>query len=1124
MIALSRLSEWLSEWLSCLRYVHSLPYVILNKRTAVTRSVERRLVRSGVKTNPTSLAEEFLADKYEALASLQAQVYGMHVWAQARQAGTQLTLEQMTMDEVELVTAESVGLCAPGEALIRHFFLSVHQARAPYQLSWRQQNVPMTIGSVDATYKRGKALDLLKIRQTVFSNDVCAPVISVWVSSASLDDTAFAEACDDYERVQRVTKMLKLSALYLDCPHRDAGGAGRRFPRLLAGMSTREYSVDLSKAALVITPTDARRAAARFRDAKLLGFDCEWNLRGKVATVQISDGLEDHALFHLPSLGGIIPPELISLIKTKKLCGVKIDADLKKLSGDYPAAALNHHLDDNSSTILAVNIIELSSLGVDVLRVPPRSCASLKSIFELCYPDLELNKELCGPVWKVDWEKWPLQQQESVYALNDAGASALAGLRLLHPPPSVDPAARAAPQPLPPRPHQPPPSPPPMPSSDQMAAGAAVFNGLAADLQADLGDGAAAAGGVAAIRADGDEEEDEDEEEEDGAAAAAADEVNDAPDFGTQKTVLQAARTLIDVWFDSSDLEPLKLPTCLSVDDRGVLHAYCENLGIAHETHGEGGGESDRYLVVSRRPGGSATAANGGGSSSSSTTFGGDIVARLKFRDDLWKELLIKYDVRHFMGNWFLMAQSKSSALFKYFCIASSDAIFVVREGQRERVKAHLRKLFKQGEGAVEQKRVDSLILRVKRRYWRRHCEYTIPEPRVLVRALLSVYLFFKDLDDPETGRPFFSAGHQQRCITELQYVAYGWLSDHPKIPLYRAGRTLKTGFVLSRCLRSSSALEGYHAPFNDAMAACGHRAGLDWMEASSNEFDFRWCVRALRSAGIIPSWVRMFNLALIDEVWDLAEALFEGGGALALPGWRRTRLMALLVRQGFYYGKKALKMDSPKPLRTRRTAEDVDALMAQGVDASAETLVQVALDRGLYLSPSDAAGFIDSVVVEERARALLAERGYHDLQQALRLRAPPKPLAPPLTLGVTVGTAALPGPMAPMAEAVRDPAQLPADGGSDNDDDMPAAGARAPAAPRAPAAAPTAAPNPLACANCGRVAGNAGALARHVEQCGKPGPTRAEKQAQAAKERRAKKRAAAGDAAVEPDGDAQDE
>ena len=66
----------------------------------------------------------------------------------------------------------------------------------------------------------------------------------------------------------------------------------------------------------------------------------------------------------------------------------------------------------------------------------------------------------------------------------------------------------------------------------------------------------------------------------------------------------------------------------------------------------------------------------------------------------------------------------------------------------------------------------------------------------------------------------------------------------------------------------------------------------------------------------------------------------------------------------------------------------------------------------------------------------------------------------------------------------------------------------------------------PIACAKCGRVAGNAGALSNHVEQCGKTGPTRAERQAQAAKKRRAaKKRAAGGDAAVEPDGDApQDE
>ena len=87
----------------------------------------------------------------------------MHVWAQARSAGQQLTLEQMMMDDVELITAESVGICAPGEALIRHFFLAVHEATSAYKLSWRQQNVPMSVGTVDATFKRGKALDMLKI-------------------------------------------------------------------------------------------------------------------------------------------------------------------------------------------------------------------------------------------------------------------------------------------------------------------------------------------------------------------------------------------------------------------------------------------------------------------------------------------------------------------------------------------------------------------------------------------------------------------------------------------------------------------------------------------------------------------------------------------------------------------------------------------------------------------------------------------------------------------------------------------------------------------------------------------------------------------------------------------------
>ena len=430
-------------------------------------------------------------------------------------------------------------------------------------------------------------------------------------------------------------------------------------------------------------------------------------------------------------------------------------------------------------------------------------------------------------------------------------------------------------------------------------------------------------------------------------------------------------------------------------------------------------------------------------------------------------KLLIKYDPRHFMGNWFLMAQNKSSALFKYFCIATSDAIFRVQQGERERLKVHLRKLHKQGDSEAERVRVDALIKRTRRKYWRANCMYTIPEPLEVVRSLLRVYLFFKDLEDPETGAPFFSAGHQKRCLMELSYVAYGWLSDHPTIPLYRPGRVIKsTGYQIHWCLRTSSALEGYHAPFNDAMAACGHRAGIRWMEASTNEFDWRWTVRALRSHGLVPQWLRHFNLALVDEVHDLAEKLWgEGGGQKALPGWRRTKLMKQpLLRHGFGYGLEAQRptaaasppaassslssrseaawlgeqLGSLRPIRTQRTAQDVDVLMAEGSEASGERLIEVARDNGLYLSPSSAATFIEEVAKDERARTLLQVQGYEQLKQLLHRREPPRPTASQLVVGTTTGGNELPGPMVAMPPAERAPAELsPMDGdGGDGDGD----------------------------------------------------------------------------------------
>jgi hypothetical protein len=81
----------------------------------------------------------------------------------------------------------------------------------------------------------------------------------------------------------------------------------------------------------------------------------------------------------------------------------------------------------------------------------------------------------------------------------------------------------------------------------------------------------------------------------------------------------------------------------------------------------------------------------------------------------------------------------------------------------------------------------------------------------VLYERLMSVYRFFSVLDDPVHKRPFFTSGHERRMRVEMAYIKQGYLSDPPGVAMYMELRTLTTGLVVYRCLRTTSALEGYH-------------------------------------------------------------------------------------------------------------------------------------------------------------------------------------------------------------------------------------------------------------------------------------------------------------------------
>ncbi|CAN0574669.1 unnamed protein product, partial [Laminaria digitata] len=179
--------------------------------------------------------------------------------------------------------------------------------------------------------------------------------------------------------------------------------------------------------------------------------------------------------------------------------------------------------------------------------------------------------------------------------------------------------------------------------------------------------------------------------------------------------------------------------------------------------------------------------------------------ANLPQCDPLWSNRRVKYDIRHFMANFFLMCVTKDSALFKYFCVAVSDAIFKIIPSSRRAVVEHLRFL------GLD----DGEIKRVRRKYWRLKGQYFVPEPDVLVRDLTEVYDFFRDLIDPSSGRLFFNSDHAKRFRNEMIYVRKGLLSEIPGMKMYIKTGEYKSGLARCICIRSSSMLEGYHTYLN---------------------------------------------------------------------------------------------------------------------------------------------------------------------------------------------------------------------------------------------------------------------------------------------------------------------
>ena len=131
------------------------------------------------------------------------------------------------------------------------------------------------------------------------------------------------------------------------------------------------------------------------------------------------------AIFNLQALQ-VLPDSLVALLQRAKLGGVSIQSsDIDKLVRDRTTQPVY-------SLHIPQNVVDLTDLAIDVLRLQRAQVRSLEKVLAQCCPGRRLNKNLVN-VRFYAWDQWPLCILGQRYAINDAYAGALALRRLLHP-------------------------------------------------------------------------------------------------------------------------------------------------------------------------------------------------------------------------------------------------------------------------------------------------------------------------------------------------------------------------------------------------------------------------------------------------------------------------------------------------------------------------------------------------------------------------------------------------------------------------------------------------------------------------------------------------------------------
>ena len=375
-----------------------------------------------------------------------------------------------------------------------------------------------------------------------------------------------------------------------------------------------------------------------------------------------------------------------------------------------------------------------------------------------------------------------------------------------------------------------------------------------------------------------------------------------------------------------------------------------------------------------------------------------------------WKLDILKYYIRHWMGNLFLIVANKHSALFPFFANAVSDAVFKIFDGERERLIAHLATFMS-----------PESIAALNRKYFRRRCRFLVPAPETIIRDLLDVFNLFVDMDDPSRpGTKFLVPSARALFLKEVMYVQEGLLSDRPGFNMYVEVRTLSSGFVIYRCYRSSSQLEGYHLHLREILCAGQISCSPRLLHVLSTLFDFRWNIKSAVKAKLIPD-VGHFALYFVDDLHDIVHRLSQTAkptdSVFTLPElglWRRTRTDIPRIRGGVtgsssverqaqslhprapaaMWVTQATGSQPPSALRSEREVALVLQNPTSAIAGDAEALRR---SSGIVTTATILSDTAKNIAARETAKQELDARGYGAAMSRLRTTVPKQDSYQPL-------------------------------------------------------------------------------------------------------------------------------